>query len=90
MKRLKKRSGVACNQTNRKNTWFFYAKEHCQSFIRNKNTKSEIITYQPKTFESPNIVDIESVITEHPKTSHKLSKIEKLGSNSSLYSDNFI
>ena len=38
------------------------AKEHYQSFIRNKNTKSvkqsKIITYQPKTFENPNIVDI--------------------------------
>ena len=55
------------------------AKEHYQSFIGKKNTKlvkqSEIISYQPKTFENPNIVDIKSVITEHPKTSHKLSKI---------------
>ena len=38
------------------------AKEHYQSFIRNKNTKSvkqsKIITYQPKTFENANIVDI--------------------------------
>ena len=71
------------------------AKEHYQSFIIKKNRKSvkqsEIITYQPKTFENPNIVDIKSVITEHPKTSHKLSKTirqaEKVGSNSSLYSD---
>ena len=71
------------------------AKEHYQSFIRKKNTKlrkqSEIITYQPKTFESPNIVDIKSVTTEHPETSHKLSKTirqaEKVGSNSSSYSD---
>ena len=47
-------------------------KEHYQSFIRKKNTKtvkqSKIITYQPKNFENPNIVDIKSVITEHPKT----------------------
>ena len=54
------------------------AKEHYQSFIRNKSTKSvkqsKIITYEPKPFENPNIVDIKSVITEHPKTSHKLSK----------------
>ena len=38
------------------------AKEYYQSFIRNKNTKlvkqSEIITYQPKTFQNPNNVDI--------------------------------
>ena len=71
------------------------AKEHYQSFIRKKNTKSvkqsEIITYQPKTFENPNIADIKSVITKHPKTSHKLFKTirqaEKVGSNSSLCSD---
>ena len=70
-------------------------KEHYQLFIRKKNRKSvkqwEIITYQPKIFENPNIVDIKSVITEHPKTSHKLSKTiakgEKVGSNSSFYSD---
>ena len=58
------------------------AKEHCQSFIRKKNTKSEILTYQPKTFKNPDVVDIKSVITEHPKTSHKLSKAEKVCSNS--------
>ena len=70
-------------------------KEHYQSFIRKKNTKSikqaKIITYQPKTFENPNIVDIKSAITEHPKTSHISSKTirkgEKVSSNSSLYSD---
>ena len=50
------------------------AKEHYQSFIRKKRTNSEIITYQPKTFENPNTVDIKLVITEHSKTSHKLSK----------------
>ena len=64
------------------------AKEHYQSRIRKKNTKSVEIT---ETFENPNIVDIKSVITEHPETSHKLSKTirqaEKLGSNSSWYSD---
>ena len=70
------------------------AEEH-QSFLRKKNRKSakqsDIITYQPKTFENPSIVDIKSVITEHSKNLHKLSKTirksEKLGSNSSLYSD---
>ena len=63
------------------------AKEHYQSFIRNKNTKSvkqsEIITYQPKTFENPNIVDI--------KTLHELSKTirqaKKVGPNTSLHSN---
>ena len=71
------------------------AKEHYQSFLRKKNSipikKSEVITYQPKTFENLNIVDIKSVIIEHPKTSHKLSKTVrkagKVGSNSSLNSD---
>ena len=51
------------------------AKEHYRSFIRKKNIKSvkqsEIITYQPKACEKLNIVDMKSVITEHPKTSHK-------------------
>ena len=68
------------------------AKEHYQSFIRKKKKsvkKSEIITDQTKTFENPNIVDI--IITEQPKTSHKLSKTirqaKKVGFNSSLYSD---
>ena len=54
------------------------AKEHYQSFIRKENTKpvkqSEIIVYQPKSLENPNIVDIKLVIVEHPKTSHKFSK----------------
>ena len=47
--------------------------------------------FKPKTFENPNIVDIKSIVTEHPKTSHTLSKTirqaDKVGSNSSLYSD---
>ena len=71
------------------------AKEHYQSFIRKKNRKSvkqsEMITYQPKALENPNIFNIQSIITEHPNTSHKLSKTirqaEKVGSNSSLYCD---
>ena len=48
------------------------AKEHYQSFIRKKNAKSvkqwKIITYQPKTFENSNIVDINLAISEKPKT----------------------
>ena len=51
-------------------------KKHYQSFIRKKNKKSvkqsEIINYQPKYFESSNFVDIKSIITEYPKTSHRL------------------
>ena len=70
-------------------------KEYCRLFRRKKNRKSvkqsEIITYQPKTFENPNIVDIKSIIKEHAKTLNKLSKtirrVEKVGFNSSLYSD---
>ena len=50
-----------------------------------------MITYQPKTFENPNIVDIKPVIAEHPKTSYKLCKTikkgEKVGFNRSLNSD---
>ena len=49
-----------------------------QSFITKENTKSvnqsKIITYQPKTFENPNVIGIKSIIIEHPKKSHKLSK----------------
>ena len=71
------------------------AKEHYQSTIRKKNAKSvkqlTIVTYQPKTFENSNIVGIKSIITEHPRNSHKLSKtitqVETVGSNSFLYSD---
>ena len=70
------------------------AEEQYQSFVRKKNTKSakqsEVITYQPKSFENPSIVDVKSVIIEHPKTSHKFSRTEKVSqvrSNSSLYSD---
>ena len=71
------------------------AKEHYQSFIRKKYRKSvkqsEVVTYQQNVFENPNIFDLKSVIAEHPKTSHKLSKAirqaEKVGSNSCLYSD---
>ena len=47
-------------------------KEQYQSFVGKPPTKSvkqsEIITSQLKTFENPNIVDIKSVITKHPKS----------------------
>ena len=73
-------------------------KEHYQSFLGNKNRKSakqwKIITYQPNTFENPNIVPTRSAIIEHPKTSHKIfqtiretEKVSQVGSNSSLYID---
>ena len=62
------------------------AKEHYQSFIRKKNRKSvkqsEIITYQPKTFDT---VEIKSIIAEHPKTSHKLSKTIRQAEKVALY-----
>ena len=58
------------------------AKEHYQSFIRKKTKKS---------VKRSKIVDIKSVTTVHPKTSHKLSKCirqaEKVRSHSSLYND---
>ena len=69
-------------------------KEHHN--IRKKNTQSvkqKKTTYQLKTFENPNIVDIKSVI-EHSQISHKLSKairqtekVSQVDSNSSLYND---
>ena len=55
----------------------------------NKTIKNNYLS--TKTFENSNIVDIKSIITEHPETSHKLTKTirqaEKVGSNSFLYSD---
>ena len=73
-------------------------KERYQSFIRRKNKKSvkqwKIISQQQKYFENSIIADVKSVIIEHPKRSHKLSKtirktekVSQIGSNSSLHSD---
>ena len=39
--------------------------------------RSKIITQQPKALENPNIIDIESLFKEHPKTSCKLSETMK-------------
>ena len=72
-----------------------HIKEHYQSLIVKINRKSvkqlEILTYQPRTFQNPEIVDKKSAIREYRKTSYKLSKTirqaKKLNSNSSLYSD---
>ena len=48
------------------------------TFVKKEDTKSvkesKIMTQQPKTFENSSIFNIWSVIIEHPKTSHKLSK----------------
>ena len=78
MKLLKRDWLLLANKLSEKIPDSRNAKEHYQTFLRKKNTKllkqSEIITYQPKAFENPNIVDLKSVITQHPKTSHKLSK----------------
>ena len=53
-------------------------KQYYQSYLKRKSTKqvkqSKIITHQTKIFENPNIIDLKSVTTEYPKTSHKLSK----------------
>ena len=37
--------------------------------------QSETITFQPKTFENPNIVDIKSIVKEYPKTSLNYSRL---------------
>ena len=67
------------------------AMKNFQEKNRKSVKQSEIITYQSKTFRNLNIDYIKSVITEHPKTSHKLSKIigqaKKVVSNISLYSN---
>ena len=56
----KKRFVLACGQINRKILDPRNAKEHYQSFIRKKKTKSlqqsEITTYQPKIFENPTLL----------------------------------
>ena len=59
-------------------------------FKREKQKISKKIRYNflsTQNIEDTNIVDIKSVITEHPKASHKLTKIigkgENVGSNSS-------
>ena len=60
------------------------AKEHYQSFIRKKKYK---FSKKIRNNYLSTIADINSVITKHPKTSHKLPKTERVGSNHSLYSD---
>ena len=65
MKRLKKII-VACKEINIKIPVSHNAKEHYWSFMKKKNTKwvkqTKINTCQPKTFENPNIVDINQLL----------------------------
>ena len=48
------------------------ATEYYNSYLKKKNTKSvkqsKLIIQQLKAVEIPNIVDIKSIIIEHPKT----------------------
>ena len=75
---LEKKLLLLANKLREKYLTLVMLQKHYQSFIRDKSTKSvkqsEIITYQPKTFENPNSVDIKLVITEHSKISRILSK----------------
>ena len=61
------------------------------SFLKKKNRKSikqsDIITYQPKTFQNPNMVDIKQASVEQPEVVGKSSEGEKANSNRSFYSD---
>ena len=54
-----------------------------------RKTQNQLLINQK--CENPNLVDIKSIIKEHPKTLHKLSKTirqaKKVGSNNPLYSD---
>ena len=85
LKKIKKGIAVACKQFTQQ--IHDTAKKHYQSLKIKKTTQSvkqsEVINYR-KSFENTNIVDIKSIITEHQKT---IRKSEKVGSNSSLYSN---
>ena len=93
MKRLHKRRSVFdCEQINRKNTRYLqYQRKLSIIYRKEKHKVSKAIKnyyLSTKKIKKPKIVDIKSVITEHPKTSHKLFKTvrqaEKVGFNSSL------
>ena len=68
-------------------------KERYQLIIKKKKIKSieqsQIITYEPESFENPNFIDIKPIIAENPNASEKLSIFEKrnFNSNSSKYND---
>ena len=74
-KNFKKIFIVACKQVNRKNSWSFQCRTLKNTINHLLVKQSETTTYQPKALEKPNIVDIESVITKHHKTSHGLRPI---------------
>ena len=80
---------TACKQLNRKIPDPRNANQHYEWCWRQKNKnsvkKSEIITYQPKSFEDTNIADIKSVIREHPKNSHQLLEDYRKGWKSRFY-----
>ena len=85
------------NKLKEKKTDSRNTKEHCQSFIRNKSTKSvkqsKIINYQPKASENPNNCWYKISYKDLSKTLHNLAKTVrqgekfKVGYDSSLYSD---
>ena len=59
------------------------AKEHYQSFIRKKNTKSvkQSNAQHSKVLGNRKIADANPVITKHVKTSHKLCRIIRQAEN---------
>ena len=65
MKTIKKLL-VAYEQINKK----IPDPRNAEKYEISKTVRKQLLI--PKTFENPNIVDIKSVITEHPKTSQKL------------------
>ena len=60
---------------HQKNPDAINAKAYYQSYLKRKSTKlvkrSKINTQQRKALENQDILDIETVIIKHPKTSHK-------------------
>ena len=69
MKFLEKKFVVAWKQSNRKYLILVVLKNTI-NHLQKKNR----IFYQPKSFENSNIIEINSVYTEHLKNSNKLSK----------------
>ena len=51
-------------------------KEHCQPFIRKKNTRSVKPNQKPKMFEKPNIVGLKSVCTKYQKLGINYPRVE--------------
>ena len=90
-----KRFTIFCNQINKNMPDPTNPKEYYQSYLKRKDAKvlkrSKTITQQPKTLEIPNIVDIKSVLIEHPKTGNvenvPLESGAGKNSDSPLYSE---